>query len=157
MIRRPPRSTLFAYTTLYQFSPDNVDAPDVIEIHTPPIANLLEHQLLVVEALGAQERYGQGEGLDPRGSPRPRPRLHSLYPLDLARRPNHGHPGVRRQIVPLEVHVPQSERLVVEAPGALAYLFRGSRQKRLTLPRLRRALPRHERPVYLPSLEQRDE
>src|SRR3712207_6935673 len=66
MIRRPPRSTLFAYTTLFRSSPDNVDAPDVIEIHTPPIANLLEHQLLVVEALGAQERYGQGEGLDPR-------------------------------------------------------------------------------------------
>src|SRR3712207_1230867 len=79
----------------YQFSPDNVDAPDVIEIHTPPIANLLEHQLLVVEALGAQERYGQGEGLDPRGSPRPRPRLHSLYTFDLARRPHHGHPGVQ--------------------------------------------------------------
>ena len=51
------------------------------------------------------------------------------------RRPDDRDAGVGRQLVSLEVHVRQRERLVVEATGALAHLFGRGRKVRLALPR----------------------
>src|SRR5215210_3619933 len=132
----------------------DVHPADVVEVDAPFVSDLLQHQLLVVEALGAQQSYGQGDRLDLRRAPRPRPRLHRLDALDLTRRPDHGYARVGRQVLALEVHVPERERLVVEAPGALADILGRRCEERLALPPLRLALARDERTVDLTGLEQ---
>src|SRR5215204_1019522 len=132
----------------------DVHPADVVQIHAALVPDLLQHQLLVVEALGAEQSYGQGNRLDLRRSPRPRPRLHRLDAFDLTRRPDHGYTRVGRQILALEVHVPQRERLVVEAPGAFPDILGRRGDERLALPPLRLALARDERTVNLTGLEQ---
>src|SRR3712207_8186459 len=69
MIRRPPRSTLFPYTTLFrsgvlddQPAPDDVHPPDPLQGDAAPALDLLHHQPLVVEALGAQQGDGEHDG-----------------------------------------------------------------------------------------------
>src|SRR5215210_7078557 len=135
----------------------DVHPADVVEVDAPFVSDLLQHQLLVVEALGAQQSYGQGDRLDLRRAPRPRPRLHRLDALDLTRRPDHGYARVGRQVLALEVHVPERERLVVEAPGAFPDILGRRGEERLALPPLGLALARDERTVDLTGLEQRDQ
>src|SRR5918997_2373110 len=131
----------------YELAPDDVDPADFVEVHAPPVPDLFEHELLVVEALGAEQGYGERYRLHARGAPRPGPSLHRFDALDLARRPDDRDARVRWQLVALEVDVRKRERLVVEAPGALPDLLRRPRQEGLPLPRLLLALARHERAV----------
>src|SRR5215203_5770601 len=140
-----------------ELPPDDVHPANLVQVHAPLVPNLLEHQFLVVEALGAEQGDSERDRLYTRRPPRPGPRLHRLYALDLARRTHHRDPGVRRQLVAREVDVRKRERLVVEAPGALPHLLGCPGEEGLPLPRLLLALPRHQRPVYLPRLEQGDE
>ena len=90
-------------------------------------------------------------------APRPWPRLHRLDAFDLARRPHDRDPGVRRQVVVLEVDVPERERLVVEAARALADLLGRRRQESLALPAFGLALARQQGAVDLALFEQRDQ
>src|SRR5918994_455319 len=119
----------------YELAPDDVYAAYLAEVHAPLVPDLFEHELLVVEALGAQEGDGQRDGIDLRGAPRPGTRLHRLYALDLARRPDDRDARVGRQLVALEVYVRERERLVVEAPGALTNLLGCPGEEGLALPR----------------------
>src|SRR5215208_3445441 len=135
----------------------DVHPPYVIQVDVPLVPDLLEHQLLVVEALGTEQGYGERYGLDLRAAPRPWPGLHRLDALDLTRRPHDRDPGVRRQVVVLEVHVPERKRLVVEAPRARAHLLGRRRQESLALPAFGRALACQQGAVDLAGLEQRDQ
>src|SRR5829696_5950172 len=136
---------------------DDVNPPDVVQVHVPFVPDLLQHQFLVVEALGAEQSYRERYGLDLRAAPRPGPGLHRFDAFDLARRPDHGNPGVRRQVVAFEVNVSESERLVVEAPRALAHLLGRRRQESLALPAFRLALARQQGAVDLARLQKRDQ
>src|ERR671933_1293500 len=71
-----------------QLPADDVHPADVVQVNAALVPDLLQHQLLVVEALRAEKRDGQGDSLHPRRPPGPRARLHGLYPLDLTRRPD---------------------------------------------------------------------
>src|SRR5215208_3357519 len=135
----------------------DVHPSHVIQVDVPLVPDLLKHQLLVVEALGAQQGYGERYGLDLRAAPGPWPRLHRLDALDLTRCPHDRYPGVRRQVVAIEVNVPKRERLVVEAPRAFTHLLGRRSQKSLALPAFGRALARQQSAVDLACLEQRDQ
>src|SRR3712207_7263389 len=66
MIRRPPRSTLFPYTTLFRSSDDHAVNPwDVADAASPPIEKIAFlvalHALLVGDHRAGEDAYG----LDP--------------------------------------------------------------------------------------------
>ena len=65
--------------------------------------------------------------------------------------------GFARQVVFLEIEVPQRQGLVVEAAGAGDDVLRRLRQVRHAFPRLALARLRHQRAVDLPALQQRDQ
>ena len=117
----------------------------------------LDHQLLVVEALGAQQGDGQGDRVDLGGAPGPGARLHRPDRLDLAGGADHGDARLGRQVVALEVEGRQRQGLVVEAAGALDDLVRGPGQERLALPGLGGALSGQQRAVQVAGLQQRDQ
>src|SRR4029453_7403874 len=140
-----------------QLAPDHVDAADVRQRDAALALDLVDHELLVVEALGAQQGDRQDDRLRPGRSPRPRACLHRLEPFDLAGRPFQGDPRVGREVELAEVEVGEGHRLVVEAAGALDHLGRGARQEGLALPALGGALAGQQHPVELAGFEQRDQ
>ena len=116
-----------------------------------------DHQLLVVEALGAEQGDGQGDRVDPGGAPGPGAGLHCPDRLDLAWGADHGDAGLGWQVMALEVEGGQRQGLVVEAAGALDDLVRGCGQERLALPGLGGALAGQQRAVQVAGLQQRDQ
>ena len=136
---------------------DHVHLADVFQGDAPPALDLLDHQLLVVEALGAQQGDGQGDRVDLGGAPGPGASLHGPDRLDLAGCPDDGDPRLGRQVMALEVEGRQGQGLVVEAAGTLDDLVRGSGQERLALPGLGGALSGQQRAVQVTGLQQRDQ
>src|SRR2546425_5014459 len=61
MIRRPPRSTLFPYTTLFRSHPQAVSAVNQLVHHG------FRKAMLNLEAQGRVLKCGHGDGLDVRG------------------------------------------------------------------------------------------
>src|SRR6266511_3296045 len=105
-----------------QLAADHVDPADLVQADPAPALHLLDHQLLVVEALGAQQGDGEHHRVDPRGTPEPGAGLQRPDALDLAGRADHRDPRVGAEVELPQVEVAERHRLVVEAAGALAHL-----------------------------------
>ena len=67
---------------------------DPVEVDPALVAQLLQHERLVVEVLGAHEGDAQHHGVDPVGPGGPAPGLHGPEPLHLAGRAHHGDAGL---------------------------------------------------------------
>src|SRR2546430_14900948 len=94
MIRRPPRSTLFPYTTLFRSRPWRPDGQDRnVRLNRNPCQLLrlphgrLKVTELIYQAAGGRIPYGP--------NPAPRDGVHLLCPLLAARRPPRGEPAIR--------------------------------------------------------------
>src|SRR3712207_6968130 len=87
MIRRPPRSTLFPYTTLFRSAPATVDGPSPghaarVEIDRHGDGAVREHQGTVQGVAAVAERRDPGGpvlGLSRRGADRKSTRLNSSH------------------------------------------------------------------------------
>ncbi len=98
---------------------DHVDLAHAIEVESPLVPELSEHQSFVVEALRAEKGDGQDDRVDAvrSGPAGPAARLHRPDSLDLARSADDGETRLGRQVVLAQVELGERHGLVVEAPG----------------------------------------
>src|SRR2546430_12716751 len=63
MIRRPPRSTLFPYTTLFRSVSDNCSAPNQVALTQSPVAGTLVHQGTYTVTVTATDAAGNSSSI----------------------------------------------------------------------------------------------
>jgi hypothetical protein len=119
----------------------------------------VEHQAPVVEALGAEQGDGEDDRIDAVRPGRPASGLHGPDALDLARRADHGDPGLGRQAVAGQVEFGQRHGLVVVAAGRVDELLGRGGQVRHALPGLFGVVARtgDHRTVYVAGGQGRDQ
>ena len=117
-----------------QATSGDVDLRDALEVDASPPLELLLHEALVAEGLGAQQGDGQEHGIDSVTAGWPALRLHRPEPGDLARRADDGKAWVRRQTLAGEVEGGERHRLVVEAARGRPDVGSGGDHRRDGLP-----------------------